>query len=119
MLKKAFIILILIGLMINTASAAVNNTDPFSPGNAKTAFDKQDQEFKDQFVLMFGLFWLIIGAFIMICFGGSAASYSAHKSGQFADPERKSGGASSMVAIIFIVLGLLLCLSVIKPIFGF
>jgi hypothetical protein len=119
MLKKAFIILILIGLVTNIVSAANNGTDPFSPGNAKVAFDAQDQEFKDQFILMFGLFWLIIGAFIMVCFGGSAASYSAHKSGQFADPEKKSGGAASMVAIIFIVLGLLLCLSVIKPIFGF
>jgi Mn2+/Fe2+ NRAMP family transporter len=118
MIKKIIIVLVLLALLGNVASAA-NNTDPFSPGNAKKAFDKQDQEFKDGFTLLFGLFWLGIGSFIMICFGGSAASYSAHKSGQFADPEKKSGGAASMLAIIFIVLGLFLCLSVVKPYFGF
>lgn len=119
MIRKTLTFLILVALITNIASAASNDTDPFSPGNAKVAWDAQSKEFKDMFILIFGLFWLLIGAFVMACFGGSAASYSAHKSGQFADPERKSGGAASMIAIIFIVFGLLLCLSVIKPIFGF
>ncbi len=69
--------------------------------------------------MLFGIFWLVVGAVVMVSFGGATATFAAHKSGQFADPEKKSGSGASMLGIIFIVLGLLLCLSVVKPIFGF
>ena len=113
-MRKVIVGLILIVLLTNIASA-----DPFSPGNAKVAWDKQSQEFRDQLTLMCGLGFLIFGLFIIACFGGSAMSYSAHKSGQFADPERKAGGASSMIGIAFILLGFILCLAFVKPYFGF
>ena len=117
-MKKIIITLVLIGLMANIASAA-NDTSPFSPGNARIFWDNQDQEFREQLTLMCGLGFLVFGLFIVACFGGSAMSYSAHKSGQFADPEKKAGGASSMIGIIFILLGFVLCLSFVKPYFGF
>ncbi len=110
---------ILLLLILTNTSAAATDTNPFSPGNAKTAFDKQDQEFKNYFVLAFGLFWLIVGSYIVVCLGGTASSYAAHKSGQYADPEKKSGSAVSMVGIVFIVLGLFICLSLVLPLFGF
>ena len=116
--KKCIAILLLL-ILPNIVSAAANNIDPFSPGNAKAAYDQQSSDFKANFVMLFGLFWLAIGSFIMICFGGSASSYASNKSGQFADPEKKSGGASSMLGIILIVVGLIVCLSVAKPFFGF
>jgi hypothetical protein len=92
-------------------ASAANDSDPFSPGNAKAAYDKQDQSFKDIFIMLFGIFWLVVGAVVMVSFGGATASFAVHKSGQFADPEKKSGSGASMLGIIFIVLGLLLCLS--------
>jgi hypothetical protein len=119
MFRKAFIILVLIGLMTNIASAATNNTNPFSPGNAKVAWDKLDTDTQNQYSFIFGLFWLIIGSFMFVCMGGAGASYSAHKSGQFADPEKKAGGAIGIVSIIFVAFGLVLCIRIILPIFGF
>lgn len=106
-------------MMANLASAAENNTDPFSPGNARKFWDSAGPDFQNRFLGLFGMFWFVIGAFITVCLGGSASSYAAHKSGQFADPEKKSGGAVSMIGIVFIVLGLFLCLVAVKPYFGF
>jgi heme/copper-type cytochrome/quinol oxidase subunit 2 len=116
---KKIILCIVVLMYLSGIVSAANNSDPFSPGNAKTAYDKQDQSFKDIFIMLFGIFWLVVGAVVMVSFGGATATFAAHKSGQFADPEKKSGSGASMLGIIFIVLGLLLCLSVVKPIFGF
>jgi hypothetical protein len=115
----SILLFILVSIVAPAVSAATNDTDPFSPGNAKKAYDSMSDDFKTQFMFLFGLFWLGIGSFIMLCFGGSAASYSAHKSGQFTDPERKAGGATSMLAIILIAVGLIICILAVKPIFGF
>ncbi len=116
---KKIIFSIVVLMYLSGIVSAANSSDPFSPGNAKAAYDKQDQSFKDIFIMLFGIFWLVVGAVVMVSFGGATASFAAHKSGQFADPEKKSGSGASMLGIIFIVLGLLLCLSVVKPIFGF
>lgn len=118
-MKTKICIFILLLLLPNIVSAATDNSDPFSPGNAKMAYDAQSPVFKTNFFMLFGLFWLAVGSYIMLCFGGSASLYASNKSGQFADPEKKSGGASSMLGIILIVVGLIICLSVAKPFFGF
>jgi heme/copper-type cytochrome/quinol oxidase subunit 2 len=116
---KKIILSIVVLMYLSGIASAADDSDPFSPGNAKAAYDKQDQSFKDIFIMLFGIFWLVVGAVVMVSFGGATATFAAHKSGQFADPEKKSGSGASMLGIIFIVLGLLLCLSVVKPIFGF
>ena len=119
MLRKTIIVLVLIGFMTAVASAATNNSTPFSPGNAKVAWDKLDTETQDQYIFMFGLFWFIVGSFMFACMGGSGVSYATHKSGQFADPEKKAGGAVAIISIIFMAFGLVLCVGIVLPVFGF
>lgn len=119
MRSKYILIGITLALCITSIATAANNTEPFSLGNAKVFWDSQDTEFHNRFILVSGLFSFAIAAVIFFAFGGAAASFSAQKSGHFADPEKKSGSATSMIAIIFVVLGLGLCLSVVLPIFGF
>lgn len=118
MMKRIIIVLIILGMCVNIASAA-NNSDPFSPGSAKAAYDKSDAGFKDSFNYMMGIFWFIVIAFIIACLAMATASHSARESGQFQDPEKKASGAKGMVGIIFIVLVLILAISFVKPIFGF
>ncbi len=121
---KTIILSVIVILSLNILASAADttpppNSDPFSPGSAKAAYDESSDDFKSNFNYLMGIFWIVIAAFIIACFGMATASHAARDSGQFADPEKKAGGAKGMLGIIFVVLLLFLAIAFVKPLFGF